>query len=324
MHRSRLLSVLATGTIFASVACGSSGAGSTPGDASPLDGLAPEDDAADDAAQDAHADDGPANEDAGDGAALEDADDGADAGDAGPTDGAGEAGDDAADDGGEADAADASDAMDGGGNPSADAGPDGSNGDGGLSADRFVTSVVSFTPGPCAGFGTSAMPGVVEGPPQGGGATKGGLDVVSLGTGGEIVVSFAPNAIVDGPGADFIVFENPFLVGGNSQDPNAEPGEISVSDDGTTWTTYPCTATSYPYGACAGWHPVYSAPGNGISPVDPSAAGGDPYDLADVGLKHARFVRIRDKTSQACPDAGGPTTNGFDLDAVSIVNAQTP
>jgi hypothetical protein len=212
--------------------------------------------------------------------------------------------------------ADAGEASDG----ASDAGP----AEGGLAADRFVTGVVSFTPGPCAGFGQSKMPGIVEGPPKGGGASQGSLDVVSLGVGGEIVLSFAPNAIVDGPGVDFIVFENPFDIGGNPDDPYAEPGEVSVSDDGTTWATYPCTATSYPYGECAGWHPVYSAPGNGISPVDPSTAGGDPFDLADVGLAEARFVRIRDVSGEVCPDAGGPTADGFDLDAISIVNAQMP
>ncbi len=193
-----------------------------------------------------------------------------------------------------------------------------------LAADRFVTGVVSFTPGPCAGFGATEMPEIVEGPPHGGGALQGSLDVVSLGVGGEIVLSFAPNAIVDGPGPDFIVFENPFDRGGDPTEPYAEPGEVSVSEDGVTWATYPCTATSYPYGACAGWHVVYSAPGNGISPVDPSVAGGDAYDLADLGLSQARFVRIRDMATEVCPDAGGTTSDGFDLDAISIVNALLP
>ena len=54
--------------------------------------------------------------------------------------------------------------------------------------------------------------------------------------------SFAPNAIVDGPGPDFIVFENPFASAGSSTDLFAEPGEVSVSDDGTTWQTFPCIA----------------------------------------------------------------------------------
>ena len=213
--------------------------------------------------------------------------------------------------------------IDGGVPPTPDAAiPDGDAG--GLAADRFVTTVVSFTPGPCAGFGEAGMPGIVEGPPQGGGAMKGSLDVVSLGVAGEIVLAFTPNAIVDGPGADFIVFENAFDIGGDPAKPYAEPGEVSVSDDGATWATYPCTATSYPYGQCAGWHAVDSAPGNGISPVDPGAAGGEAYDLADVGLTHARYVRIRDRSGQTCPDAGGSNADGFDLDAIAIVNAEIP
>jgi hypothetical protein len=200
--------------------------------------------------------------------------------------------------------------------------------DGGtLAADRFVTSVVSVTYGMCAGYGQSDMPGVVLGPPVGGGASEGSTNVVSLGNGGEIVLSFAPNSIVDGPGTDFIVFENPFFIGGSMTSVFAEPGEVSVSDDGTTWTVFPCTATAPPYGMCAGWHPVYSSPSNGISPVDPTMAGGDPFDLKDVGVVSAKYVRIRDMTSstETCPSTNPkPDSNGFDLDAVSIVNAEMP
>ena len=206
-----------------------------------------------------------------------------------------------------------------------------------LRTDRFVTSVVSFTPTDCTGFGQSAMPGIVEGPPVGGGSDQGSTNVVSLGSGGSIVVSFAPNAIIDGPGPDFIVFENPFWIGGNSSDPYAEPGEVSVSDDGTTWTTFPCaptldpqssdgTGVAPPYPAnCGGWQVVYSEPGNGISPVDPTTAGGLALDLATIGVTHAQYVKIVDQTHEACPEGGaGPITNGFDLDAIAIVNAELP
>jgi hypothetical protein len=200
----------------------------------------------------------------------------------------------------------------------------------------FVTGVVSFDPGECAGFNASALPGVVEGPPVGGGSDRGSTDVVSLGVGGSIVVSFAPDAIVDGPGPDFIVFENPFWVAGNSDDVYAEPGEVSVSDDGVTWQTFPCapapdpqsahgTGVAPPYGACAGWHVVWSSPTNGISPIDPAVAGGDAFDLADLGVTRARYVRIVDKTREACPETGPrPDTDGFDLDAVSIVHVGRP
>ncbi len=190
-----------------------------------------------------------------------------------------------------------------------------------LPASRFITKVVSFTPGACAGFGGARMPDVVFGPPVGAGDTEGGLDVVSLGVGGEIVVSFEPNTIIDGPGVDLIVFENAFSYGGAHRI-FADPGEVSVSDDGVTWATFPCTATAAPYGACAGWHPVYASPANGISPFDPVAAGGDPFDLADVGVARARFVRIRDRSAQSCPAAPPrPNTDGFDLDAIAIVHA---
>ena len=196
--------------------------------------------------------------------------------------------------------------------------------DGGvIPADRFVTQVVSFEAGGCAGFGESEMPGIVEGPPVGAGADQGSLDVLSLGNGGTIVLAFGPNAIVDGPGADFLVFENPFDVGGDPSHLYAEPGEVSVSDDGVSWTTFPCTATSAPYGACAGWHPVYSSPGSCVSPLDVASAGGDPFDLHDIGVASAKYVRIVDKIVEACPSnpAQAPNTDGFDLDAIAIVNA---
>ncbi|MGH7296335.1 MAG: hypothetical protein ACRELB_15455, partial [Polyangiaceae bacterium] len=86
------------------------------------------------------------------------------------------------------------------------------------------------------------------------------------------------------------------------------------------------TGTAPPYGSCAGWHVVLSSPVDGVSPFDPAAAGGDAFDLAAVGVTHARYVRIVDRTAESCPEAGAdrPTTNGFDLDAIAIVNAEQP
>jgi hypothetical protein len=224
---------------------------------------------------------------------------------------------------------------DGGAQPPSQPGPDKRPVDGGyggpdgsvLRADRFATTVVSVTYGDCAGFGMPQMPDVVLGPPVGAGSGRGSLDVVTLGFRGEIVLSFGSNAIVDGPGPDFLVFENAFWAGGDPERPAAELGDVSVSEDGVTWTTFPCSpGAAPPYPGCAGWRPVYASPGNGISPVDPAAAGGDPFDLAAVGLARARFVRIRDLGTVACPSdpATRSTTVGFDLDAVAVVNAAVP
>lgn len=199
--------------------------------------------------------------------------------------------------------------------------------DGVLRSDRFITGIVSFNPGQCAGFGAPDAREIILGPPAGAGALKGSTDVLSLGIGGQIVVSFEPNAIVDGDGPDFIVFENAFNAAGNASSIAADPGEVSVSEDGVTWKTFPCTpGTSPPYGDCAGWHPVHSAPGNGISPVDPAKAGGEAYDLAKVGLSRAQFVRIVDKSEPgACtPGASAPVNLGFDLDAIAIIHAENP
>jgi hypothetical protein len=180
---------------------------------------------------------------------------------------------------------------------------------------RFVTQVVSACFGSGQDFGRHHFPEIVYGPPQGGGCCGGSLDVLSLGNGGSIVVTFAGNAIVDGPGPDFIIFENPFNVGNDPTAPFAELATVGVSDDGVTWTDFPCIATQYPYGSCAGWHPVFASSMNSIDPLDPNAAGGDPFDLADIGVSKARFVRITDR-----PDTPGV----FDLDAVGIVKAQCP
>lgn len=184
---------------------------------------------------------------------------------------------------------------------------------------QYVTKVVSFTPGPCAGFGADRMPGIVLGPPKGAGNGSGSLDVVSLGTGGTIIVSLEPNAIVDGPGVDFIVYENAFFLGGNpARDPFAEPGEVSVSDDGVTWTPFPCTATAPPWGECAGWHAVQPAATESCDPAN----GGDPFDLADIGVHQARFVRIVDKTKNQACSGDTPNTDGFDLDAIGAIHSK--
>ena len=181
----------------------------------------------------------------------------------------------------------------------------------------FVTSVVSFTPGPGAGFGADALPCVVEGPPRGVGTANGSLDVVSLGMGGEIVLAFAPRAIVDGPGVDFIVFENAFYIAGDPTHPYAEPGEVSVSDDGVTWQAFPCPSADWSGQQCAGVTPVLASGTTGVSPFDPSMSGGDAFDLATLGLTHARYVKITDRGKNKTPPSAG-----FDLDAIAIVHPE--
>lgn len=190
--------------------------------------------------------------------------------------------------------------------------------DGRVVGGPFATAVVSFTPGEGATFGRAYLPWVVLGPPQGFGELRGSTDVVSLGRGGEIVVTFDRD-IVDLPGDDFIVFENAFAVPGTAGTFWEELGEVAVSEDGATWVPFPCDPRgARPHPGCAGWSPVYAAPANGLCALDPRVAGGDAFDLAAVGLRRARFVRVRDLATQGLMD---PST-GFDLDAVGVIHAR--
>lgn len=178
--------------------------------------------------------------------------------------------------------------------------------------DPFADAVVSFSPGRAAGFGADKLPDIVLGAPKGAGGGSGSLDVLSLGGGGSIVLELQDITIVDEPGPDFLVFENPF--------PGwLETGRVSVSEDGETWYTFPCDETdvdnSFP--GCAGVRPVYANPdANALDPTNPAEAGGDAFDIAELGLTAARFVRIED--TGVNPEEGN--TGGFDLDAIAVVH----
>jgi hypothetical protein len=185
----------------------------------------------------------------------------------------------------------------------------------------YAESIVSFEPGESAGYNQMKLPVVVLGPPL---VTEDGvpsLDVLSLGSGGEIVLGFGKQAIVDGPGPDLVVFENPFWPGGNESQVFAELGEVSVSDDGETWQTFACDSVgdgAGHYPGCAGFTPTLKYDAATLVPLDPAQTGGDAFDLADLGVARARFVKIHDLMT--LPPAG--TTSGFDLDAVGIVNIE--
>ncbi len=186
--------------------------------------------------------------------------------------------------------------------------------------DRFAQEVVEFQPGSGAGYGEQDFPEVVLGPPGGGSATAGSLDVLSLGHEGEIILGFGDRRIVEGPGVDFVVFENPFWPASEPDDVYAELGEVSVSEDGETWHRFECDyepEAPPPYEGCAGWTPTFDYDWTKEGPLNPEATGGDGFDLSEVPIEEARFVRIRDQWG-----IGEEPTRGFDLDAVGLINFQ--
>lgn len=179
-----------------------------------------------------------------------------------------------------------------------------------------MDELVDFSPGPNAGFGSENLPQIVLGGPQGKGGFQGGNHVLSLGTGGTILLK-SDTPILDGPGVDFLVFENAFWIGGNPEATFAELGEVSVSQDGQTFFTFPCEeaneAESFP--GCAGATPVFAnVETNTVDPTDPDTAGGDGFDLADLDLSWIRYIRIHDLS-----ESGSGNSAGFDLDAIGII-----
>jgi hypothetical protein len=186
-------------------------------------------------------------------------------------------------------------------------------------ADPFVDRIVSFEPGPGAGFGEDERPEIVLGPPRGGGKLAPSDHVLSLGKGGVITLEFVDNEVVDGMGADFLVFENAFLKA-PGDDPDLgffELAKVEVSFDGKKWKEFPYDRITRK--GCAGHHPALAnSELNEIDPTDPEKAGGDPFDLADVGLRIIRFIRITDLDNAS----GANGTAGFDLDAVAAVHSR--
>lgn len=158
------------------------------------------------------------------------------------------------------------------------------------------------------------MPDIVLGPP------RGTMDTVSLGCGGQLTLGFVGPGIIDGPGPDFIVFENPF--------PGfPEPARVEVSQDGCTFVSFPCDPVSL--AGCAGVTPVLANQSNDIDPSDPSAAGGDAFDLKDVSLTQVRFVRVVDVSAEHWTPQGlsycdpapmaGDGKGGSDIDTIVAV-----
>ena len=180
--------------------------------------------------------------------------------------------------------------------------------------DPFADAVADFEPGPDAGFGSEGFPEIVLGPPEGAGA-GGSLDVLSLGELGSITLEMTDLEIYDGPGPDLIVFENAFSGW-------SETGRVEVSQDGTEWFGWTCEAENADEGfpGCAGVNNVYATSAFEIDPTDPLVAGGDAFDLADIGVESARFIRITDSGYNALGYGG--ETGGFDLDAVGAANWQ--
>ncbi|MBL8738749.1 MAG: hypothetical protein JNL12_20135 [Planctomycetes bacterium] len=208
----------------------------------------------------------------------------------------------------------------------------------------FASLVVSSNTNGNAGGG-------IFDPTQALGAPLGATHVHSLGIGGALTLEFTP-PIVDRPGADLMVAENPFRLAGNETNTFAEVAFVEVSSNGVDFVRFPARyfgAPSSPgafgtmpvgaYANLAGQTPML-ATSPGADPLDLVEAGGDAFDLGDllgeslvvaglVDLQAVRYVRLVDVPSGAVSDSVGATifdagSGSADIDAVTAVHQQGP
>ena len=185
---------------------------------------------------------------------------------------------------------------------------------------------------------TKAVNGV-----KGGGQGAGSTDVFSLGyevgVDNFIVLSWTGWKVTNGPGPDFVVFENPFVFGGGVF---MDQIVVELSRDGDNWVAFPFDyvagdETVYSndpddWVGFAGVTPVvYNIETNPVDPFDQQIAGGDPFDLdglPDDGAEGSAikaggfaFLRLVAAATVINPDTGEPfvhdsASNGPDIDGV--------
>lgn len=217
------------------------------------------------------------------------------------------------------------------------------------SSGTFATSVVQFVPGPSANPSFPATN--VLGGPTGGGLANGSVHVCVLGVGGSLTLGFA-SPIVDGPGADFVAFENALTFGGGVF---TEVAAVEVSTDGVNFARFPTRyvgpqVAQPPFGTLpmgtfsglvGGIPTLTNVATNAIDPRDLPNGGGEGFDLAElardplvqsgaIDLGDVRFVRIVDVPAGLVQDSAGGlifdhggATGSADIDAIAVVRDQT-
>lgn len=151
-------------------------------------------------------------------------------------------------------------------------------------------------------------------------------DIVSLGNGGSITLSFDGN-IVNGAGADFAVFENSF------SDTFLELGWVEVSSDGSNFFRF--TNYSFTPKAVAAFGSVDPTNIDGLAGKY-KQGWGTPFDLdqlkgiAGLDINAVKYVRIidivgdgsaRDSNNNVIYDPHKTVgSGGFDLDAVGVIH----
>jgi hypothetical protein len=147
----------------------------------------------------------------------------------------------------------------------------------------WADEVGSFTPGDPAAS-RSGDPNAASGKPdyEGTGEDADEATYVSLGHGGELLLEFTDNVLVDGEGLDLAIFE----IG-----PEVEPTLIAISEDGEDWTIE-------------------------VGRVEGATCAIDIAPFIEAGQRF-RFIRLTDAKAGKSNNSEWP---GADIDAVGAIN----
>lgn len=151
------------------------------------------------------------------------------------------------------------------------------------------------------------------------------LDVFIVGHGNEAVFEWKGKKIVNGEGTDFKVFENSFYMRGTDKKRmSLDLGLVAVSKDGKEWKQFSVKyddsrLKNSPQGkeGFIGLEPVYLHWEDNFTDPQTNEAGGDAFDLSDVGIEqgdYIKYVKLIDAGEQY-PD-GQIGSNGIDIDGV--------
>lgn len=183
---------------------------------------------------------------------------------------------------------------------------------------------------------------------RGAGVAAGSVDVYSIDSAARpsLTLRVGGRRVTDGPGVDFVVFENGFRTTGEGSEAGLsfmDPALVELSIDGVAWIAFPhdyvaADPTEYSrvpddWEGFAGIAPVlFHAETNPVDPFDVVMAGGDGFDLAllpDEGvggeIRRAgfRYLRLSPAFRAVDPHTGASYprdgfANGPDIDGVAV------
>ena len=212
-----------------------------------------------------------------------------------------------------------------------------------LGADGYTSDEVIAAPGASGGgFGD---PNLAVNGVRGAGDTQGSTDVYSMAyppqTNTELTLGWSGAWVTNGPGVDFVVFENGFQQSGTERF-FMDLVIIEVSQDAETWVAFPhdylaedetrYEALPQLWEGFAGRTPTrLNVDSNDVDPFDASASGGDGFDLETlpeddvvarlIKQEGFRYVRLVAAPARENPDTDAPfvrsaISNGPDIDGV--------